>query len=377
MLLTPRSVVDQFAQLDDAEGIQIPRRLTASAIGECFQALNGLFADKTAFKIRMDERSRLLVESIDWAVATRYAMEARKANLQGYAELVTGSMSDTINRGVANCPVRPWDVYTAAECSVNFPSIAVLLTMHRECTPLQPPPRHPWTSLDDNGAPSAVPTITVAKPIEEPLNSYLIRMPHIQVEDNLVTIPWWPIEKLPSKDALVALPVNFVIEPEFLNTFLSGTAPRAHILLQRLKAFIKRVHLQAVVEFPCPHVTAGKCTRVHESQDRLACADRYHFNQIFNKVTDFRYGDCSYLSGCYNFETCAFVHYKRVNAVKPKTFAEMIKLPPALELAVTSKYGGESGTFEEAIQTIAAEVKDGLEYPAQWINADLRDSISG
>ncbi|KAI5846749.1 MT-A70-domain-containing protein, partial [Tricharina praecox] len=104
-----------------------------------------------------------------------------------------------------------------------------------------------------------------------------------------------------------------------------------------------------------------------ENNDGVACKDKYHFAIVYNAYTNVAYGDCTFLSGCYNWDTCPYIHYTRVPAINPKTFADMIKLPKQLEQAMTYKYGN----VEEAVREIASEVKDGREYPAQWINTDI------
>lgn len=127
---------------------------------------------------------------------------------------------------------------------------------------------------------------------------------------------------------------------------------------------MQKVCLEAPAELPCQHVTVDKCM---ENNDGVACKDKYHFAIVYNAYTNVAYGDCTFLSGCYNWDTCPYIHYTRVPAINPKTFADMIKLPKQLEQAMTYKYGN----VEEAVREIASEVKDGREYPAQWINTDI------
>lgn len=159
VLLTPRSVVDHFAQSDISDNIQIPRALTAGVISECFQALDELFANNDVFKVQMDERSRLVIENINWEVVAWYASEMRKANPQGYAELVINSPSDATNEAPGYRPVRLSDVFAPTELTTDVEDF----TERSRCLPMQLTPPHLQTSPKDIDADSANPAITAAE----------------------------------------------------------------------------------------------------------------------------------------------------------------------------------------------------------------------
>ncbi|KAF8247531.1 MT-A70-domain-containing protein, partial [Wilcoxina mikolae CBS 423.85] len=97
----------------------------------------------------------------------------------------------------------------------------------------------------------------------------------------------------------------------------------------------------------CQHITANKCMRINDSEE--PCIDKLHYVRRSNEVYNLRLGDCSYLSGCYNYDTCPFVHYTEQPAVKPQTVFEAIEhsLPEHLNTVQKSK------------------------PPAQWINTDI------
>jgi len=313
--------------LRDFNRIRTPRGLTANVISECFKALNSLFVDDSIFKIQMGARSRAVVEDIRWQSVRPYATEVRRANFRNYEVLVIET-PDTRNGGqVVQRPMRPADI---AAFTLNRPiqTVPVLRIVSAMAIPATSPPN-----------------------------------PRLPLGEHRLIVKCSSDRVLNLEDFARALPP----QPETLDVF-GGVVARTDTRLRRFMAFVKKVNLQALAFLPCPHVTVARCLQSHGGQ---ACADRYHFNRLFNAYTRPAYGDCTFLSSCFSKDICRYIHYEWVRPANPLTYEEIIQLPHDLERDVRSRWGGESGTVTEAISNLAAEVKDNVEDPAQWIRADL------
>jgi len=276
----------------------------------------------------MGERNRVVVQDIRWQSVRPYAIEIRRANPGDYAVLMTGA-PDTRNGGqVVPRPVRPSDI---AAVALDQPISAI-----------------PVLRIDS----------TMEFPASTPPDFRFHRGQHRLI------VECRPDHMLTLEDFVGTLPA----QPETFEAF-GGVVSRTDILLRRFIAFVKKVDLQAVALLPCPHVTAVGCLHQHG----LTCADRYHFNRLSNACTKREDGDCTFLSPCFNKAISEFIHYEWVRPANPLTFERIIQLPFDLELEVRRRWGGGSSTLTEAVRNLAAEVKDNVEYPAQWIRADLED----
>ena len=138
--------------------------------------------------------------------------------------------------------------------------------------------------------------------------------------------------------------------------FIDGSSSTSHELQERaLLAFLRDCSLDRPVRLTCPHTTTAKCMSVRGA-DR-PCADRVHFERRLNPVTDVKLGDCSYLDGCYNYDSCPFVHYTAIPAAQPPSFFEYIRgrmYPHQVEIATS--FGGPAGDLYAGLKAIQARI---------------------
>jgi len=137
--------------------------------------------------------------------------------------------------------------------------------------------------------------------------------------------------------------------------FVNGSQCSLAKLSERaLIEFLRENDLDGPVKRICPYITVNKCMRINDSKE--PCKDKTHFYRRTNQVYNVKLGDCSYLSGCYNYDTCPFVHYSTKPAVQPKTVFEAIKdkIPEHLDETV-KKHG--NGDMYTGLKEIQAKIK--------------------
>jgi hypothetical protein len=101
--------------------------------------------------------------------------------------------------------------------------------------------------------------------------------------------------------------------------------PHTEIYRARLKNSVECVDLRMPIKIPCRHTTPNACMLAGNSEE--PCPDKVHFVIQANELTDVRLGDCSYLEACYNIDTCPYVHYETIPALKPKMLYELYNFP--------------------------------------------------
>jgi hypothetical protein len=139
--------------------------------------------------------------------------------------------------------------------------------------------------------------------------------------------------------------------------------PYNELLMMRLIKYLEIHNIDAKCVLPCPYITTSRCMRLGPNLG-TACTDKLHFEKLFNDVSDIAYGDCSYLNGCYNMNTCVFLHYKFKGCIKPVTFFDKIKLPDEVKMPLLESGGGDLRKALENVQTGVKTVRVSKTFPS-------------
>jgi hypothetical protein len=340
-----------------------PPTLSGKVVSDCFFTLSDLFnfSESTdCIEIFEDNRGRAWISKINWDEAEKY-VKAVCANAEPLFRFPGGNRGDNANEG------RSTRSLSISSSNAIPPSLQRVIA-EAESTepqerrvPIQPTLSteegitHGYVANEPNHPPNPEHPMTGSAADDSDLrgNSTLVIFPH-RFQDHLaVKYPWGaPLPVIP------LAPTNKTggytdITHGHVKMYTGGEVPYKSLLLTRLKKFMETQNLDVKVRIPCKHVTVAKCTRVGPNPTE-ACPDKVHFAKVYNEVSDITYGDCSYLNGCYNMNSCVYLHYREIRSKKPKTFFEKMKLSSELTRDMVAKGDGD---FRQGVVLTKQEVK--------------------